>query len=197
MAHRSAQLDRFTDRLAHLVGADTASADALRRLGRDRLDRLAEDAAKQVADIIAWEALGPILTGQQVLERCVELTSLEAVDEANINGHLVEVRDGRGEPLGYPAFQLRHGELLPGLLEVLEAFWDERVTVDRWLICRWLTSPEDALDGLSPVECLRRAGGVSPAVMRCVMAFRAQTLWDEAGTPPDSTALSWAIPAPG
>ena len=64
--------------------------------------------------------------------------------------------DGSGQRrLVYPAWQFRPGVLrhLPAVLDA--AGYDPRRAVTGWAIAAWLTTPDDRVDGLTPVELLQ------------------------------------------
>ena len=72
--------------------------------------------------------------------------------------------DGSGrDRLVYPVWQFRPGVLrkLPAVLEA--AGFDPRRPVTGWTIAAWLTSPDERVGGLAPVELLE-AGHLDPVV---------------------------------
>ena len=60
----------------------------------------------------------------------------------------------------YPAFQFdEHGEVLKGLPALLKVLAS---SLDDWSLAGWLMSPFDSLDGVSPIEWLRRGEELAP-----------------------------------
>ncbi len=94
-----------------------------------------------------------------------EGTSLSAVEAAQILGisrQMVDIRRKKGKLIGirargrrysYPSCQFtEQGNVLPGLEKVLSTFEDK----DPWMQLSFLVSPNDWLDGASPLDLLRK-----------------------------------------
>ena len=75
--------------------------------------------------------------------------SEEIVEDRHKAGMLIAVRSGG--KYGYPACQFTSDGIVEGLAVILEAI---PVRAD-WMRLEWLLVPDDALDGLSPLEALK------------------------------------------
>jgi len=64
---------------------------------------------------------------------------------------LLALRTGNGR-VYYPAFQFANGRPIAGLADILAVI--EENLVSRWTLASWLVSPEDDLDGASPIDAL-------------------------------------------
>jgi hypothetical protein len=75
--------------------------------------------------------------------------SEEAVEDRHKAGVLIAVRSGG--IYGYPACQFTSNGIVEGLAVILEAM----PMRDDWMRLEWLLVPDDALEGLSPLEALK------------------------------------------
>jgi hypothetical protein len=75
--------------------------------------------------------------------------SEEAVEDRHKAGVLIAVRSGG--IYGYPACQFTSDGIIEGLAVILEAM----PMRDDWMRFEWLLVPDDALEGLSPLEALK------------------------------------------
>lgn len=128
---------------------EQAATDALRRLeplagaiarGAAVRTQLAEAAGGMLSADDAGKALG---------------ISRQAVDKRRAAGKLLAVRV-RGD-WHYPSAQFRDGEVLPGVEEIIAGMPD----ASAWSVLDFLLTPDDALDGRSPLAALR-AGDAAP-----------------------------------
>lgn len=69
---------------------------------------------------------------------------------------LLALRTGNGR-VYYPAFQFANGQPIAGLADLLATIDEDLVS--RWTLASWLVSPEEELDGGTPIDALR-AGDV-------------------------------------
>jgi hypothetical protein len=76
-------------------------------------------------------------------------SSEQVVEEQRKAGTIIAVR--AGEDYGYPACQFRSNGIIPGLSDALAVM----PTRADWMRLEWLLVPDDALDGLSPLEALK------------------------------------------
>jgi hypothetical protein len=99
-----------------------------------------------------WEnELGPLLSSGQVGE-LLGGVSRQRVDELLRSGRLIGLRDSGGRRR-FPAFQFVDGQPLRPLIS---AFWTVADSaVSDWTAASWCLAPDDALDGLAPVEWSR------------------------------------------
>jgi hypothetical protein len=75
--------------------------------------------------------------------------SEEAIEDRHKAGVLIAVRSGGR--YGYPACQFTSDGIVEGLAIILEAI----PMRDDWMRLEWLLVPDDALEGLSPLEALK------------------------------------------
>ena len=83
--------------------------------------------------------------------------SEEIVEDRHKAGMLIAVRSGG--KYGYPARQFTSDGIVEGLAAILEAI---PVRAD-WMRLEWLLVPDDALDGLAPLEALK-AGRIDDVI---------------------------------
>ncbi len=127
-------------------------ADALARGAAER-ERLATKAVGLLSAEEAGRALGGIT--RQAVDKRRRARQLLAVKVAN---------DWR-----YPAVQIgSDGEVVPGLIDVLDALGELRP----WAILDFLLAEDAALGGASPLQALRRGGGVAADAKRIVRAYK-------------------------
>lgn len=108
------------------------------------------------ADDRAWfEQLGPAYRPADVAELLAKSKQAVSADHRLLR---LEMRSGG---VGYPAFQFDGRRLLPGVGEVVRTL--SPVVETSWTIASWLTSPQPALAGSTPLERLR-AGEVDAVV---------------------------------
>jgi hypothetical protein len=115
--------------------------------------------AQDVSDAAWARQVGPALTqGDTAL---LLGKSEQAVSK---DARLLRIRNRDGRPV-YPVFQFDGRQQLPGLGEVVIAL---RRTLDPLTTATWLTTPQPAVDGLSPIVALRtgRARQVHAAARR-------------------------------
>jgi hypothetical protein len=109
----------------------------------------ARRAALVAASGAAWEnEVGPLLSSAQVRELLGDV-SRQRVDEL-LRGHrLIGLRDSAGRRR-FPSFQFRDARPLEDLVA---AYWTlAEASASDWTAASWCTSPDDALDGLSPAQ---------------------------------------------
>ena len=137
--------------------AEQAAADALRRLeplagaiarGAEVRARLTEEAGGMLSADDVGKVLG---------------VSRQAVDKRRTAGKLLAARV-RGD-WHYPSAQFQDGEVLPGIEAVIAGMPD----ASAWSVLDFLLTPDDALDGRSPLAALR-TGDVAP--VRRLLAAR-------------------------
>jgi len=115
---------------------------------------------------LQWqEHLGPLLTWQDAALLMASVNTRQGVNDMVHRGRLLALR-AEGGHLVYPLFQFHAGRPLPALGDLLAAF--REVGVDAWTVASWLVTPQDELDGVTPVEWLK--GGREPD--RAVAAAR-------------------------
>ena len=111
-----------------------------------------ERAAVLAAADHAWEGeLGPLLETAQVAT-LLRGVSRQRVSELARGHRLIVLRDSAGR-LRFPAFQFHDGRAMPALVV---AFWAlaERAE-SAWTAASWCVAPDEALDGLTPVQWAR------------------------------------------
>lgn len=81
---------------------------------------------------------------------------IDDVRRLRAQGHLIALATADGQWI-HPTWQVRGGELLPGLPDVLTAFAGHPA----WSVALWLTTGHDDLEGSTPAEAL--AAGRDPA----------------------------------
>ena len=99
-----------------------------------------------------WEhELGPLLSSADVRELLGDI-SRQRVDELLRARRLIGLRDSAGRRR-FPAFQFRDGRALEALVS---AYWlVADVVASDWTAASWLVSPDQGLDGRSPVQWVR------------------------------------------
>jgi plasmid maintenance system antidote protein VapI len=99
-----------------------------------------------------WEnELEPLLSSSQVGE-LLGGVSRQRVDELLRSRRLIGLRDSGGRRR-FPAFQFVDGQPLQPLIS---AFWTVAdAAVSDWTAASWCVAPDDALEGLTPVEWAR------------------------------------------
>ncbi len=95
------------------------------------------------------ETAGGALTSEQVAE--VLGISRQAVDKRRSSNQLLALTQGR-RGYSYPSFQFEDGKTIPGLEEVLT----ELKALDPWMQMVFFTSPNERLDGKTPIERLQK-----------------------------------------
>jgi hypothetical protein len=117
--------------------------------GRPLSARAARRAATLAASSQIWEAeLGPLLSSAQVGE-LLGGVSRQRVNELLRAKRLIGLHDRAGR-LRFPAFKFRDGRPLEPLVR---SFWTLRdASLGEWSAASWCVSPDDALDGRSPVQ---------------------------------------------
>lgn len=108
------------------------------------------------------ERAGGMLTSQEVAELLG--ISRQAVDKRRRGGGLLAVR--QGSDWRYPRCQFDRHEVVAGLPELLAAL-DQP---DPWVALDFLLAPDDALEGLGPLEALRRGEAWRERAMRVARA---------------------------
>jgi hypothetical protein len=119
---------------------------------------LSEEAARRAALVAVsqevWEnELGAMLSSAQIRE-LLGGVSRQRVDEMLRARRLVGLLDASGRRR-YPAFQFHNGR---PLTDLIDAFWLLADPVSDWTAASWCTSPEPALDDLTPAQ-FAAAGG--------------------------------------
>jgi hypothetical protein len=130
----------FVQTAGELLGERSLSVPAARRAGM-----LA--AAGQ-----AWEdELGPMLSSAEVRE-LLGGVSRQRVDELLRSHRLVGLRDSAGRRQ-FPTFQFQDGRPLKQLIAAYRTV--AGASVSDWTAASWCVSPDDALEGRSPVRWAR------------------------------------------
>jgi hypothetical protein len=107
----------------------------------------------QAEDDRVWsQQLGPVHTQGQVAEL------LGKSKQAVSTGKGLLRLDMRNGSVGYPIFQFKGDQILPGMQNVVLAL--SPVAATTWTVASWLTSPSADLGDETPLERLRR-GDVS------------------------------------
>ncbi len=110
---------------------------------------------------------GGLLTASQV-GAALGGISRQAVDKRRRAGQLLAMRVGAD--WRYPAIQVdRDGTVSDGLAMVLRHMADS----GPWSILDFLITPDDVLEGLTPLEALRRGGSLAATVQRQLAAAAA------------------------
>ncbi|MFT8636742.1 MAG: hypothetical protein ABF811_02135 [Pseudoclavibacter sp.] len=158
-----AQLRRLLEAVSEQIDAlDDASIT-----GRD-VDDLAQRMVAVIPRRSPWnDVLGPFHSTRGVADLLG--VSRQAVAKRVRTGSLVRVVTETGESL-FPAFQLRSGRPLPGLLPVVRAL--RAGTDDEYAIAQWLAAP-DPSTRRSPADLL--AAGRTDEVLRT--ATRTAAAW--------------------
>ena len=110
----------------------------------------------------AWEQhLGPLYDGGQA-QAILGVGTRQAVSDLARRGRLLALESESGRKL-YPAFQFSSsGRPYPEIARVLEAFGEKVETP--YTIASWLVSPQDLLDGETPVAWMRARRDPRPLV---------------------------------
>jgi len=95
------------------------------------------------------EISGGALSSEQVAE--VLSISRQAVDKRRSSNQLLALTQGR-RGYSYPSFQFEDGKTIGGLEEVLARL----KSLDPWMRMVFFTSPNERLDGKTPIEKLRK-----------------------------------------
>jgi hypothetical protein len=95
------------------------------------------------------DAAGGTLSSQQVAE--VLGISRQAVDKRRASNQLLALTQGR-RGYSYPGFQFAEGKTIEGLEEVLA----QLKALDPWMQMVFFTSPNERLDGKTPIESLHQ-----------------------------------------
>ena len=107
------------------------------------------------AEALWRDHLGPLLDLKQA-QRMLGVGTRQALSDLVRRRRLLRLTKRDGENL-FPAFQFdRSGRPFPVLPRVLQAF--EGAVSSPWAIASWLSAPEPALDGRTPVEWMRGRG---------------------------------------
>jgi hypothetical protein len=105
-----------------------------------------------VAEISWGQVLGPLLDVEQA-QTILNVKSRQAVSDLAKRGRLLALGDSGGRKL-YPAFQFSStGRPYPEIQKVLEIF--SGVVETPYTIASWFVSPQDLLEGETPVAWLR------------------------------------------
>lgn len=146
-------------RLLSAIGAELARQDPSGSATQhvDDIEAAARAAVDALVDTGAFwqEHIGPVYDAKTVaviLGTPDKPVSRQAVSKRP----LLALRTGNGR-VYYPAFQFANGQPLLGLADLLTVIDEDLVS--RWTLASWLVSPEDDLDGGSPIDALR-AGDV-------------------------------------
>ena len=94
------------------------------------------------------EISGGTLSSEQVAE--VLGISRQAVDKRRSSHQLLALTQGR-RGYSYPSFQFEDGKTITGLEDVLA----ELKALDPWMQMVFFTSPNERLDGKTPIETLQ------------------------------------------
>jgi hypothetical protein len=140
----------FVQTAGELMGETPLDADTARRA-----------ALVAVAGQVWEHELGPSLSSSQVRE-LLGGVSRQRVDELLKSRRLIGLRESGGR-WRFPAFQFVDGQPLDALVS---AFWTVAGgAVSDWTAASWCVAPDDALDGMSPLEWAR-AGGDTEQLQR-------------------------------
>ena len=132
----------FTDALAELVGQAQPQLDAT-EVGR-------RAALQAVAGSIWRDEIGPFYDTDGVMDLLGGI-SKQAVHDRVRRHRLLALRTGNGR-LVYPAAQFTGRRVVDGLGAVLDVLVPDET--EAWAVAAWLTTPDPALDGLTPVAAL-------------------------------------------
>ena len=95
------------------------------------------------------KAAGGTMTSEQVAE-ALNL-SRQAVDKLRSSNQLLALTQGR-RGYCYPSFQFDEGKTLDGIERVLKGL----SSVDPWMQLNFFTTPDERLEGKSPIEALQQ-----------------------------------------
>jgi hypothetical protein len=123
-----------------------ADPDAQARLGRR--------AALLATSELTWdEHLGPLYGWSEVAAVLGTVRTRQGVNDLARRRRLLALPSSAGKVL-YPAFQFRGGRTIAGLHELLDKL--EGSGASPWTQASWFVSPQEELDGESPVAYLSR-----------------------------------------
>jgi len=142
----------FEATLAELVGGAQPGSDPA-DLGRTA-------ALSAVAGELWTDAVGPFYDSDGV-RSLLGNVSKQAVSDRVHRHRLLALRTESGR-LVYPAFQFSHRRVVDGLGDVLAVVAPD--DTEAWFVASWLSTPDPALDGRSPIDTLH--AGDTAAVMR-------------------------------
>lgn len=95
------------------------------------------------------KAAGGTMTSEQVAE-ALNL-SRQAVDKRRTSNQLLALTQGK-RGYSYPSFQFHEGKTLDGFEHVLKSL----NALDSWMQLNFFTSPDEQLEGKSPIEALQQ-----------------------------------------
>lgn len=118
--------------------------------------QLGRRAALVAAAEAAWtNQLGPLYGWQEVAELLGSIRTRQGVNDLARRGRLLGLPMKRGQVL-YPAFQFVGGRPVDGLSDVLAILGP--APLSPWSLASWFTTPQDELEGETPVARLARVG---------------------------------------
>ena len=123
------------------------------RLDDATAEQLARLAAKDVVGKYLWlSALGDLCDSREAAAR-LRVSSRQAVQARYRRGTLLGVEQaGR---IAFPAWQFdTSGRAYPAIAHVIRAFRAEGIN-DPWVIVSWFATPQDDLDGSTPLDWMR------------------------------------------
>jgi hypothetical protein len=139
---------------------------------REQQREIGRRAALLATAEMQWrDALGPLVSWRKVADLLSGVGTRQGVNDLGRRGRLLALHTKDGRVL-YPLFQLRDGRPLAVIPKVLAAFGE--VDLDAWTTASWFVSPQDTLDGATPVDWLERGGdevGVLEAARRSAAAL--------------------------
>ena len=146
-----------------LQGSDAAGVDP-HEVGRR--------AALLAASMLIWRRhLGALLETSDV-QVVLGVGTRQAIADLRARHRLLGLSRKDGSVV-YPAFQFVDGRPFPEMPRLLLEFKD--AAVSPWTIASWFVTPQDALEGSTPVECLTRrtdGGRVIKAARRTASRLR-------------------------
>jgi len=105
-----------------------------------------------VSEMVWGQVLGPLYDVEQV-QTILKVKTRQAVSDLAKRGRLLAL-DGSGGRKLYPAFQFGpNGRPYPEIAKVLEIF--EGIVETPYTIASWFVSPQDLLEGETPMAWLR------------------------------------------
>ncbi len=124
------------------------------RLDDSTAEQLARLAARDVVGKYLWlSALGNLCDSQEAAAR-LGVGSRQAVQARYRRGTLLAVEQ-RGR-IAFPAWQFdASGQSYPAIAHVIRAFRAEGIN-DPWVIVSWFSTPQDDLDGSTPLDWMRK-----------------------------------------
>ncbi len=152
----------FEAALAEIVGKNNPDLDPV-SAGRDA-------ALEAMAGSLWSDELGPFYDSDGV-RQLLGGVSKQAVSERVHRHRLLALRTGSGR-LVYPAFQFAGRAIIPGFGDVLSIVAPD--DVESWFTASWLTTPDSALGGHSPVDTLKAGDlvGVKAAARELASSLR-------------------------